>query len=114
MPDSIEQALEQLLRDRQSLASTLHDDIAQSLTLAVLSLKRMAAAPPQQMALAALDGDDRLEHWLTRVAAEITYQITGDESARREIKESQQNSKTHTDTTLFETRNFEKRHTRAF
>ena len=55
MPDSIEQALEQLLRDRQTLASTLHDDIAQSLTLAVLSLKRMAAAPPQQMALAALD-----------------------------------------------------------
>ena len=35
---------------------------------------------------AALDGDDTLEHWFTRTAAEITYQITGDESARREIQ----------------------------
>ena len=51
----LEEALQRLLEDRRKLASTLHDEIAQSLTLAVLSLKRLDASAPQQMALAALD-----------------------------------------------------------
>ena len=55
MPGTIEQALERLLRDRQAVASTLHDDISQALTVAILSLKRMDEAPPMRMALAALD-----------------------------------------------------------
>ena len=33
----------------------------------------------------ALDEDDKLEHWVSRVAAEITYQITGDAMARLEL-----------------------------
>ena len=55
MSDSLDEVLRQLLADRRQLASQLHDDIAQSLTLAVLSLKRLDASPPQQMALGALD-----------------------------------------------------------
>ena len=34
----------------------------------------------------ALDEDDKLEHWLSRIAAEITYQITGDAMARLELQ----------------------------
>lgn len=33
-----------------------------------------------------MDIDDRLEHWLTRVAAEITFQITAEAAARWGIK----------------------------
>lgn len=55
MTDALEEALKRLLGDRRKLASTLHDQIAQSLTLAVLSLKRLDASGPQKMALTALD-----------------------------------------------------------
>ena len=34
----------------------------------------------------AFDTDDKLEHWLSRIAAEITYQIIGDAVARLQLQ----------------------------
>lgn len=34
----------------------------------------------------ALDNDDRLEHWLSRIGAEISFQISGDVAMKRELQ----------------------------
>ena len=43
----------------------------------------------------ALETDDKLEHWLTRVAAQITYQITGDSAMFRELQSSRAPGESH-------------------
>ena len=32
-----------------------------------------------------LDTDDRMEHWLSRIGAEVAYQVTGDAAMKREL-----------------------------